>query len=652
MSTQALTKSCRVKATTHLAPPIQRTVIGSPHTSVLQNNIVPMQNRAWVHVLKRRARVGKLISLLLMSILVYFNYLVLAKESVDVVSILIYSGLYGVMTWFLFSSFIKTLIGSWAIARNYVIKDHPINSMRAPKSTTRVAIIFPVYHEDVARVMAGMAATWESLAEYTPKYAHCYDLFLLSDSRKPAFIEAEKQAVLHLRTLYPNARVYYRWRPFNTHAKIGNLTDFCRRWGSVYDYMFTMDADSVVTGEVIHTTLQMMEGRSEVGILQTNPKAVFRKTIFGRMQQFSGNIFGHAFSASLQATMLGNAVYMGHNAMVRIKPFMEHCIMPSLPGDAPWGGKPLSHDIVESALMAAHGYETWFIPELVGSWEEIPANILASLIRERRWMQGNLQHGRLISGKLIPNTYREYFINGIFAYLSAPIWAIFLVVSSYTVLNFIKSGLMSPQDAALLESYMLILGISTLAVFFTIRVISVSSVWSAARSKMYGGKVSILVSVVLEFIFSVIYSPIIMMAMSRFIYLWARKKSIVWNVQDRGDNTLPWTDCFRHFGWMSMIGLVCAFFLWSYAQTIPDQDAEMMMAVSNGWINPNIILLWLTPVLTGIILSPLIVRMTSGCIPYFERCRLFMIPEEINTPQEFKTLHRVEEELRSLLPAY
>ena len=329
---------------------------------------------------------------------------------------------------------------------------------------------------------------------------------------------------------------------------------------------------------------------------------------------------------------------------------MDHCILPELPGKAPWGGKPLSHDIVESALMAAHGYETWFLPELEGSWEEIPANILASLIRERRWMQGNLQHMRLVFRPFTAGPYKEYFINGILAYLSAPLWAIFLLVSAFTSLMFFSDAMIDPDTAELIEDYATILGTATLVVFFLVRGISVASVFSRRKRKGFGGKFAILRSVITEFLFSMIYSPIVMMMMTKFIYLWVAQKSISWGTQDRGDEVLPWKDCFRHFGWMSFIGVAVLTGMLYEIDQIPEQSVDLMMAVTNGWVNPYVILYWMAPVLFSIIFAPWIVRFSSMRDTYFLNHRMFLIPEELEVPDCFVTLRLVEADLATILP--
>jgi len=85
----------------------------------------------------------------------------------------------------------------------------------------------------------------------------------------------------------------------------------------------------------------------------------------------------------------------------------------------------------------------WFLPELQGSYEEIPANILGFLIRERRWMQGNLQHLRFLFINGLHTIHRETFLNGLMGYLSAPLWAIFLFVSAFSMMSFLKYGFFS-----------------------------------------------------------------------------------------------------------------------------------------------------------------------------------------------------------------
>ena len=87
--------------------------------------------------------------------------------------------------------------------------------------------------------------------------------------------------------------------------------------------------------------------------------------------------------------------FWGHNALVRIAPFAEHCHLPVLPGGPPLGGHVLSHDQVEATLMRRAGYEVRVLPDESGSWEENPPTVLEFSTRDLRWCQGNMQYWKL-----------------------------------------------------------------------------------------------------------------------------------------------------------------------------------------------------------------------------------------------------------------
>ena len=75
---------------------------------------------------------------------------------------------------------------------------------------------------------------------------------------------------------------------------------------------------------------------------------------------------------------------------------MEYCDLPELPGRKPFGGHILSHYFVEAGLLRRAGWEVWLEHNLEGSYEEGPQGIIESAQRDRRWCQGNLQHGMLL----------------------------------------------------------------------------------------------------------------------------------------------------------------------------------------------------------------------------------------------------------------
>jgi membrane glycosyltransferase len=89
-----------------------------------------------------------------------------------------------------------------------------------PPLGVRTALLMPTYNEQPSRVMAGIAAIYESLAD--AGYGDWFDFFILSDTTDPDVWIAEEEIFLALhRRIGPGARIYYRRRPVNTERKIG-----------------------------------------------------------------------------------------------------------------------------------------------------------------------------------------------------------------------------------------------------------------------------------------------------------------------------------------------------------------------------------------------------------------------------------------------
>ena len=223
-----------------------------------------------------------------------------------------------------------------------------------PAPEARTAILIPVCDEEVDRVFAGLFATYQSLRQ-TGRLEN-FDFFVLSDTRSPdTWVEEEAAWAELCRTLETADRIFYRHRRVNLKRKSGNVADFCRRWGRNYRYMIVFDADSIMTGPTLVRMVRLMEKHPTIGILQTAPLTVNRETLFARMQQFANHVYGPLFAAGLHFWQLGDAQFWGHNAIIRVAPFMRHCALPRLPGKPPLGGDILSHDFVEADADAAGG---------------------------------------------------------------------------------------------------------------------------------------------------------------------------------------------------------------------------------------------------------------------------------------------------------
>ncbi|HEX3890883.1 MAG TPA: glucans biosynthesis glucosyltransferase MdoH, partial [Verrucomicrobiae bacterium] len=292
------------------------------------------------------------------------------------------------------------------------------------------AIVFPIYNEDSVRVYEGLRATYESLAK-TGQLEH-FDFFILSDTTDAdKWVEEERRWFDLIRELDALGKIYYRRRLDNEGRKSGNVRDFLNAWGRRYRYFMVCDADSVMRGETIVDLVKLMEVHPTVGLIQTVPAIVNAESLFGRIQQFANRLYAPVFIAGLNYWALDLGNYWGHNAIIRTEPFMQFCDLPQLPGEKPFGGQILSHDFVEAALMSRENWEVWFAYDLEGSYEEAPQAMIENAQRERRWCQGNLQHGLVLFAKGLRGVSRVHLLLGICGYLAGPLWLLFLLMFNF-----------------------------------------------------------------------------------------------------------------------------------------------------------------------------------------------------------------------------
>ncbi|WP_313161468.1 glucans biosynthesis glucosyltransferase MdoH, partial [Stenotrophomonas sp.] len=291
-----------------------------------------------------------------------------------------------------------------------------------PQVHTRTALLMPTYNEDPRRLLAGLQAIYESVAA-TGQLAQ-FDFYVLSDTRRDDIGAAEEQAFEALRdAVQGHERLFYRRRGDNSGRKAGNIADWVRRFGGGYPQMLILDADSLMTGDTIVRLVAGMEHNPDVGLIQTLPAVIGGRTLFARMQQFGGRVYGPVIGRGVAWWHGAESNYWGHNAIIRTEAFAENAGLPPLPGRQPFGGHVLSHDFVEAALMRRGGWATHMVPYLKGSYEEGPPTLTDMLVRDRRWCQGNLQHAKVVGSKGLHWVSRMHMMIGIGHYFTAPMWA-------------------------------------------------------------------------------------------------------------------------------------------------------------------------------------------------------------------------------------
>jgi membrane glycosyltransferase len=495
------------------------------------------------------------------------------------------------------------------------------------------AIVVPVYNENVARVSAGVANMWESL-EKTGQLEH-FDFYLCSDSNNADCWVEEECAWLSLcRRFNAFGKIFYRKRRHAINGKSGNVADFCRRWGKRYRYMIVLDADSVMAGPTMVRLVRAMEANPAVGILQTQPYMVLGASLFRRVLQFSSRAYGALFSQGCSMAQMSSGSYWGHNAIIRVAPFIAYCDLPALPVPDTSRRHVLSHDTVEAALMRRAGYEVWIAYEEPGSWEEGPPNLSDMLTRDRRWCAGNLQHFWFLFARGIDLGSRLQILIGLMAYLCSPIWLLFLVASAISTYQRVQFLTLSagPEDLGASSSkYTEILFCLTLGFLFAPRILGL--IRAMAERKGYGGGGRLILSALLENLLSLLLAPVLMLFHTLFVVLTLLGLQIRWNAQNRADTALDFTHCLVLYGWISCLGLL--------AETVA------MLYLGN-------FSLWLTPIFAGWILAPVLAWVTSS--PQVGlACRkagLFLTPDEVAPADELKGLDATSEPRPGISPPW
>jgi membrane glycosyltransferase len=505
----------------------------------------------------------------------------------------------------------------------------------------RTAIVIPVYNEPVAEVFERLRAVYLSV-QRTGRIED-FEFFVLSDSTSTDHWVAEEYEWAKLcRELDAFGRIYYRRRALNINKKSGNIADFCRTWGGRYSYMIVLDADSVMEGPDIIQLVALMQKSPKIGLIQTAPRVVGGCSLIGKVQQFANRLYGPMFTAGLNFWQRSEGNYWGHNAIIRVTPFTDYCDLPDLPGKEPFGGKILSHDFVEAALMRKAGWEVWLAWDLKGSYEESPQSLLELAQRDRRWLQGNLQHTWLLFAKGLHPANKVHLAMGILGYLASPLWLWFLVVSmllfnkqKQTGLSIIPvDGLFSQVVPGLSVSHHgILLFAGTMGVLFAPKIfVLIQAALSARFRKSFGGLRPILSGVIIETLVSTLVAPIFMLFHSKFLVWTFLGKSVRWDAQVRGSAGTSWKTAAKAHAAHCLIGCV-----WGVLALMLDRS----------------LFLWMLPVLLGLICSIPISVYTSrtGLSEALSRSRLLLTPDDTGRPWELVEISRRLEESRPQVPS-
>jgi len=533
---------------------------------------------------------------------------------------------YGVLDFLVLGCFIVTLpwtiIGFWNAVIGLAVMRLSRDPARAvcpidagdPSAalSTRTAILSCIRNEDVSRLETNLNAMLANLVRSGESGA--FTLFVLSDSFVEDILQAERAMTDRLARRWSNKiSVVYRRREDNPGYKAGNIEDFCDRWGKDYDFALVLDADSYMSADAMLGLVRRMEANPKLGILQSLVVGLPTDSAFARIFQFGMRLGMRSYTIGSAWWQGDCGPYWGHNAVLRLKPFMDHCRLPKLPGKGPLSGWILSHDQVEAVLMRRAGYEVRVLPQEGGSYEENPPHLLEFIRRDLRWCQGNLQYRRLLGMPGLKPVSRIQLGLAMLMFIGSPAWVGFMVFAAWL-------GLTDAGETPFRADTGAALFITIMTMVFAPKLATIADILLRSDLRRgFGGRFRVLISSGGEILYAAMLAPIMAVAHTLFIGGLVFGKTIGWGAQGRDLERLPF-------------GLAAAK-LWP-------QTLFGLAAVT--WISQQpLALVWpMLPIAIGPLVAVPAAILTSTRLMGQAgiRSTLWRIPEESNPPAELWAL--------------
>lgn len=416
--------------------------------------------------------------------------------------------------------------------------------------TSPTAILMCIRNESPEQVVRNLQPMMEDLVH--AQVAHLFHVYLLSDSSDPAIIEEENSRFEAFTSRWTGIiPVTYRRRAINTAFKAGNIRDFCDRWGSNHAYAVTLDADSFIPAESVLRLVRLMQANPKLGILQMLILGLPSISPFARLFQFGMRQGMRSYTLGATWWQGDCGPYWGHNAIIRLEPFIAHCHLPTLAGDGPLSGPVLSHDQVEAALMRRAGYEVRVLVQEGISFEENPPTIMEFTRRDLRWCQGNMQYWRLLTLPGLRPVSRFQLVFAILMYLGSPAWMAMTGIGVVLLaLSDAPTGAYVPIEVGagtVLFAIMMVMA-------FAPKIASVIDVLLRPRMRRtYSGAIVFTLNVLAEAVFMALLAPIIALAhtifLTRMIFF---HRGLTWTSQLRESHAVPWSMAFKKF-WPQML---------------------------------------------------------------------------------------------------
>ena len=305
-----------------------------------------------------------------------------------------------------------------------------------------------------------------------------------------------------------------------------------------------------MTAAAILRMVRIMQSDPKLGILQGLVVGMPSTSAFARIFQFGMRLGMRSWTIGSAWWQADCGPYWGHNAIIRIAPFIAHCHIPELPEGGVLGGHVLSHDQIEAALMRRAGYDVRVLPEEDLGWEENPPTLIEFIRRDLRWCQGTLQYGYFLfmpgheARQPLPARLRHADVPGL-AGLDRAARGRHACARRRA-----DAGRFHParRRHALLAII--------LVMWFAPKIATVIDVLTRPKlRRAFGGTARFLASVATETVFFILLSPIMWICHTLFLAGLPFGRVIGWIGQVRDDHTVPWSQALHQLWPHTALGL-------------------------------------------------------------------------------------------------
>ncbi len=418
------------------------------------------------------------------------------------------------------------------------------------KITASTAVVLCIRNEEPDRVVRNLEPMMAGLA--ASGFAGRFHVYVLSDSGEAAAAPEEACFAALSGKWRGRIALTYRRRAVNSGFKAGNIADFCARWGRNHEFAITFDADSFMTARAMLRLVRIMQADPKLGILQSLVVGMPSTSAFARLFQFGMRLSMRSFTMGSAWWQGDCGPYWGHNAAIRLAPFMAHCEIPVLPATGLLGGHVLSHDQIEAVLMRRAGYDVRVLPEEDESWEENPPTLIEFIRRDLRWCQGNMQYWYFLNFPGLRFISRYQLAFALLMFLGSPAWMALLVLLTLAVAasdnatDFVRPG-------AGLWLYLIVV-----LLWFAPKGATLLDLLTRAEARRaFGGTGRLLASFAAEGVFSILLLPIMFFGHTVFLVRLLLGKTIGWGGQARDDHAVPWRLAARNLWPQTLLGWAC-----------------------------------------------------------------------------------------------